>query len=53
MARARFVTRTTGTCAAAPADEFYARLARQAYVKADMDTIRTIRRLAQEQGFAA
>ena len=33
----------------APEEEFYSRFAKQAYVEADIDTIRTIRRLAQEE----
>ncbi len=49
----RFAYETPREDATAPADEFYGSLARQAYVKSDIDTIRTIRRLAQEQDFAA
>jgi hypothetical protein len=37
---------------AAALDEFYGSFARQAYVEADIDTVATIRRLAQEQDSA-
>jgi hypothetical protein len=36
--------------ATAPTDDLYSSLAKQAYVEADIDTIRTIRRLALEPG---
>ena len=46
----RFDYETKQDAAGAPQDEFYAGIARQAYVKADMDTISTIRRLAAQGG---
>lgn len=45
----RFDYETLQHEAAAP-DEFYSNFAKQAYVEADIDTISTIRWLAQEQG---
>jgi hypothetical protein len=44
----RFDYETVQQEAAAPLDEFYSKFAKQAYVAADIDTVRTIRRLAQE-----
>lgn len=46
----RFDYETLQHEAAAPLAAFYSRFAKQAYVEADIDTIRTIRRLALEQG---
>jgi hypothetical protein len=46
----RFEYETLQGCATVPVDEFYSSLAKQAYVEADIDTIRTIRRLAAEPG---
>jgi hypothetical protein len=46
----RFDYETLQGEAAAPIDEFYSSFAKQAYVEADIDTVRTIRRLALEQG---
>jgi len=46
----RFDYETLQPEAAAAQDAFYSRFAKQAYVEADIDTIRTIRRLALEQG---
>jgi len=46
----RFDYETLQGDAAAPLDEFYSSFARQAYVRADIDTVSTIRRLALEQG---
>ncbi len=46
----RFDYETLPGDAAAPLDEFYSGFAKQAYVKADLDTISTIRRLADEPG---
>ena len=44
----RFDYETLPREGAEPVHEFYSRFAKQAYVEADIDTIRTIRRLAQE-----
>ncbi len=49
----RFAYETLQGGAAAPMDEFYGSFARQAYVEADIDTISTIRRLAQDEDLAA
>jgi len=46
----RFDYETLQDGATAPLDEVYSSLARQAYVQADIDTISTIRRLAEEPG---
>jgi len=46
----RFDYETLQYEAAAPLDEFYGSFAKQAYVKADIDTISTIRRLVLEEG---
>ena len=46
----RFDYETLAGGAAAPMDEFYSSFAKQAYLEADIDTISTIRRLAQEPG---
>ncbi|MBE0626539.1 MAG: DUF1857 family protein [Burkholderiales bacterium] len=46
----RFDYETVQEGATVPLDEVYASLARQAYVEADIDTISTIRRLAEEPG---
>ena len=46
----RFDYETLPGGAAAPMDEFYSSFAKQAYLEADIDTIGTIRRLAQEPG---
>lgn len=45
----RFDYETPQPEAAAPLDEFYSGFAKQAYVKADIDTIRTIRRLVVDE----
>ena len=45
----RFEYETLQNDAAAPLDDLYSNFAKQAYVAADIDTVRTIRRLAQEQ----
>jgi hypothetical protein len=44
----RFEYETLRSDAAAALDEFYSSFARQAYVAADIDTVSTIRRLAQD-----
>lgn len=46
----RFDYETLQGDAGAPVDALYSSLAKQAYVKADIDTISTIRRLASEPG---
>ncbi len=46
----RFDYETQPGEAAAPMDEVYSSLVKQAYLQADIDTISTIRRLTQEQG---
>ncbi len=46
----RFDYETLPGDAAASMDEFYSSFAKQAYLEADIDTISTIRRLAQEPG---
>ena len=46
----RFDYETLPDGAAASMDEFYSSFAKQAYVEADIDTICTIRRLAQDPG---
>jgi hypothetical protein len=46
----RFDYETLQDGAKAPLDEVYSSLAKQAYVEADIDTISTIRRLAEEPG---
>jgi Acetylaranotin biosynthesis cluster protein L len=46
----RFDYETLHGDATAPLDAFYSSFAKQAYVQADIDTISTIRRLAEEAG---
>src|SRR3990172_11410038 len=46
----RFDYETLQGGAAAPLDELYGSLAKQAYVEADIDTVSTVRRLAAEAG---